>query len=90
LGIKRNDQKWGKIIAQCWADESFKQRFIANPAAVMKEAGLEVPEGVEFKVVENTDKVQYILLPAKTCKLYDEQLDGVSGGQIVCCCVWED
>gem|GEM_PF-760869 len=74
------DKKWGKLIAQCWADEAFKQRFIADPAAVMKEAGLEVPEGVEFKVAENTDKVQYILLPEKPGELSDEQLDGVSGG----------
>jgi hypothetical protein len=46
----------------------------------MKEAGLEVPAGVEFKVVENTDKVSYILLPPKPDELADEQLDAVSGG----------
>jgi 1,2-phenylacetyl-CoA epoxidase catalytic subunit len=45
---KPNEQakKWGKLISQCWADETLKQRFIADPAAVLMEAGLEVPEGV--------------------------------------------
>ncbi|MEN6459901.1 MAG: NHLP leader peptide family RiPP precursor [Syntrophomonas sp.] len=79
---KQNEQakKMGKIISQCWVDEAFKQQFMADPATIMKEAGLEVPEGVEFKVVENSDKVNYILLPAKPSELTDEQLNGVSGG----------
>lgn len=70
----------GKIFAQCWADETFKQRFMDDPEEILKEAGLEVPEGVAFRVVENTDKVNYILLPAKPNELSDEQLDGVAGG----------
>ncbi|MEN6459902.1 MAG: NHLP leader peptide family RiPP precursor [Syntrophomonas sp.] len=73
-------KKMGKIISRCWADEAFKQQFMADPATILKEAGLEVPEGAKFKVVENTDKVNYILLPAKPSELTDEQLDGVSGG----------
>ena len=79
---KTNDQakRLGKLISQCCADEAFKQRFIAEPTAVMKEAGLEVPEGVEFKVVENTDNVNYILLPAMLGELSDKLLDAVVGG----------
>ena len=79
---KQNEQAkiMGKIISQCWIDEAFKQRFIAEPATVMKESGLEVPVELEFKVVENTDKVNYILLPSKPDELSDEQLDTVSGG----------
>lgn len=79
---RQNEQakKMGKIISQCWADEAFKQRFITDPAAVMKEAGLEVTEGVDIKVVENTDKENYIILPAKPANLSDEELNGVSGG----------
>ena len=84
---KSNEQskKWGKLISQCWADEALKQRFIADPAAVLKESGLEVPEDMEFKVVENTDKVNYILLPPKPGELSDDQLDAVAGGRINNC-----
>lgn len=82
----QNEQakKMGKIISQCWADEAFKQRFISDPAAVMKEAGLEAPGGVELKVVEDSEKVNYILLPQKPDELSDELLDGVAGG--ICSC----
>jgi hypothetical protein len=37
---------------------------------------MEVSEGIEFKVVQNTDKVNYILLPAKPGELSDDQLEG--------------
>ncbi|MGE5398635.1 MAG: NHLP leader peptide family RiPP precursor [Chitinophagales bacterium] len=81
---KRNEQaeKMGKIISQCWTDEAFKKRFIADPATVMKEVGMELPAGVEFQVVENTDQVKYILLPPKQDELNDEQLDEVTGGSV--------
>jgi hypothetical protein len=90
--MEKNEQakKWGKLVSQCWADEAFKQRFIADPAAVMKEAGLEVAEEMEFKVVENTDKVNYILLPAKPGELSDEQLDSVVGGFCIPGCAFCD
>ena len=34
----------GKIIANAWADEAYKLRLINNPAVVLKEEGLPVPE----------------------------------------------
>ncbi|MBP2638071.1 MAG: hypothetical protein H6Q72_3978 [Firmicutes bacterium] len=74
-------KKWGQIVAKCWADEAFKARFKADPAAVFKEYGLVVPVGL--KVVENLPEVNYIVLPAKPADLSDEQLDGVAGG-ILC------
>lgn len=93
--VKEQEQnkKWGKLISQCWADEAFKQRFISDPGAIMKEAGLDVPAGVELKVVEDknsivdTDTIKYILLPPKPGKLTDEQLDAVAGGGIDWNCV---
>lgn len=42
---------------------------------------------MEFKVVENTDKVKYILLPPKPSELSDDQLEAVSGGGVVCNCL---
>jgi hypothetical protein len=72
--------RWRNIISQCWADEAFKRRFIADPPAVMKEAGFDVPADIEFKVVENTDKINYIVLPADSSQLSDDQLDNVAGG----------
>jgi hypothetical protein len=58
-------KKWSKVVAEAWADDTFKERLIKDPPAALKEFGIEVPPGVEFRVVENTDKVRYVTLPPK-------------------------
>lgn len=58
-------KKMQKVIAKAWADEAFKQKLITQPAQTLKDEGLVVPPEVELKVVECTDKVLYIVLPAK-------------------------
>ncbi len=80
---EETQKKMGQLIAKAWADEDFKKQLIANPKEVGKEFGLEAPENVEVKVVENTDKVFHFVLPKKKSdELSEEDLDRVSGGQI--------
>lgn len=75
-------KKFAKLIAKCWADEEFKEKFMKNPAKVLKDEGVEYPKGMKFKVVENTDKMAYIIIPPKpTQELSDEQLDKAAGGK---------
>jgi hypothetical protein len=71
-----------QIIAKAWADEEFKQRFLADARAVLKEEGVDIPDGIEVRVVENTDKVFHMLLPNKprAKELSDDELDRVAGG----------
>jgi hypothetical protein len=73
---------WAQVVARAWSDEAFKARLLADPAAVLKEAGMEVPEGVQFKVVETSARVVPLILPAspESGELSEEQLAAVSGG----------
>src|SRR5436305_1928193 len=71
---------YGRIVAKAWSDDAFKQRLLADPAAALQAEGLPVAAGVELRVVENTDKVAYLTLPAKPAELSDEMLDKVAGG----------
>jgi adenylyltransferase/sulfurtransferase len=48
-------KKYNKIVAKSWLDPVFKRRLIDNPAKVLKEEGIDVPEGVEVKVLESTE-----------------------------------
>jgi hypothetical protein len=59
------DKKWAKMIAKTWADEDYKARLIAEPARVLKEEGIDVPDDVEIRVVENTSRLSYLVLPVK-------------------------
>ena len=74
-------KQYGQVVAKAWADDAFKQRLLAEPAAVLQAEGIAVPEGVELRAVENTDKVMYLMLPPKpSAELSDEQLDQLAGG----------
>ena len=44
-----------QIIAKCWADEGFKQKLLADPAATLAAEGTPLPAGLTVKAVENTD-----------------------------------
>jgi hypothetical protein len=63
---KKAQQQGTKIITKAWADEKFKARLLAEPAAVLKEEGIEVPEGITIKVLENTDKVTHVVIPLRS------------------------
>ena len=70
----------GKVIAKAWADEGFKARLLADPAAVLAAEGLQTPAGVTLKVLENTAGVFNLVLPARPAELSDSDLDQVAGG----------
>jgi hypothetical protein len=78
-----DENKFGDIVSKCWNDEAFKKRFMSDPKSVLAEHGMAVPEGLNVKVVENTDDLMHITLPPKPAKpgeLSDAALDQVSGG----------
>lgn len=71
----------GQVVAKAWADAAYKERLKADPAAVLAEQGLDVPDDVEVRVVENTDNVVYLTLPPPPSEeLSDDALEAVAGG----------
>lgn len=76
------DKQWGQLVAKAWADEQLKARLIENPEAVLKEHDIAVPPGMQVKVVENTDRMLFLPLPARpsTEELANEDLLQVAGG----------
>jgi hypothetical protein len=76
-------KKMSQLIAKCWADEGFKRKALADPAATLKSEAVELPAGLSIKAHENTDKVVHLVIPAKPTDLSDEDLDNVVGGDEV-------
>jgi hypothetical protein len=78
-----NDEQNGRIAADVFArtmtDPEFKAQFIADPAGVLSAAGVEVPEGLTIKVVENSSSTFYVVLPDPEA-VTDELLAAASGG----------
>jgi hypothetical protein len=75
-------KQFGQLIAKTWSDEAFKQALIANPAATLKASGINLPAGVDFRVVEDSPKIIHLVLPPKpgSGELGDAELEKVSGG----------
>jgi hypothetical protein len=71
----------GQVIARVWSDEDYKQRLFAHPNEVLTEAGMDIPPGLQFRILENTEKLTYITLPAAPAEeLSDDALEAVAGG----------
>ena len=79
----KTQQALTKIIQKCWEDSKFQARFVAEPAAVLKEEGVDVPKGLDLKVVVNSENVHHLAIPSKPgAQLPDEALDQVAGGAV--------
>lgn len=51
------------IIKRAREDEKFKQELMKNPKEVLGQFGIQVPEEVEIKVVEESTGGLYLVLP---------------------------
>jgi hypothetical protein len=82
MNEKQNKQQnpMGKIIAKALKDENFKKKLIADPEAVLKAEGVEVPEGITLKAVEDTENTRHIVLPSLSSELSDEEIARIAGG----------
>ena len=72
-----------QLFAACWKDEALKARFMADPKAVLAEYDMDVPDGIDVKVVENADDCVHMTLPAPPAgyaSLTDEELRDAAGG----------
>jgi nitrile hydratase alpha subunit len=84
--MSKQENPLAKVIAQAWSDEDYKQRLVDDPAGALAEAGAGVPEGVQLRVVEDTDTLKHLVLPAAPGdgEIDEEDLERVSGGTCAC------
>ncbi|MTD16842.1 hypothetical protein GIS00_23185 [Nakamurella sp. YIM 132087] len=66
-------------------DKDFRDALIADPAAVLAEQGVEIPEGVAVEVHPSTTETLVLTLPpfagaAADVELSEDDLEGASGG----------
>lgn len=73
-----------RAISKAWKDENFKKELMEKPHQAIAQIGINVPEKIEIKVVEESARVLYLVLPVNpetlTGELTDDSLEGVAGG----------
>ena len=53
------------VVAKAWIDDVFKYKLLSDPARVLKAEGVLIPQGVEVRILEDTDNVLHVVLPKK-------------------------
>ena len=81
--MAENDNKkaWNDLVARYYGDSDFAGRFDSDPAGVLKEMGMEVPEGMKLHVHKNTETDVHLTLPPDPAsELSERTLRFISGG----------
>ena len=71
-----------RIIGLAMSDANFRKKLLADPVRTLRDAGVEVPEGVSVRVVEDTATLVHMVLPAPVgdSEISESDLDMVSAG----------
>lgn len=52
-----------QVVANAWRDEAYRAALLADPAAVLADAGLNLGDGVDVTVLADTDEVRHLAVP---------------------------
>lgn len=70
-----------QMVVRCWTDAEFKTQLLADPVAILQTQGVQVPVGVQVRVVQDSDQVVHWVLPSRPSELSDAALAAVAGGR---------
>lgn len=69
-----------QIAQRAATDDAFKLLLLADPAAVLRAEGLDLPEAMRVVILQDTSEVCHLVLPPLADELSDAQLEAASGG----------
>ena len=69
------------ILARARSDAALRSQLVAGGAAALRALGVDVPDGVTVKFVEDSVTVRHLVIPSpEGAELTDADLDKVAGG----------
>ncbi len=83
--MTEQNNAFAELFAACWKDDALKARFMADPKAVLAERGIDMPDNIDVKVVENSDNTVHITMPMAPDgheEMSMEELSQAAGGSL--------
>lgn len=72
---------YAQFLVRTATDEAFRAALLADAKGALKSQGVEIPEGIEITVVEDTPAQLHLVLPPKLSEeLSAEELEAINGG----------
>jgi hypothetical protein len=73
------DKQWSRIVAKAWVDDTFRDRLLSDPKAILREQGFETTRDIRVIVadeseLQSTDETLYLALPHRPVDLSEEEL----------------
>ncbi|HWA88338.1 MAG TPA: NHLP leader peptide family RiPP precursor [Opitutus sp.] len=59
-----DQEKWSRLVAQCWMNPQFQARLLRDPQSVLAEAGITLPAGVKVQVIAESPTQRTLVIPA--------------------------
>ena len=78
-----NKEKLTNIVVKAIKNPSFALEMMSNTHSVLKSEGILLPDDVVLRVVQDTAKEKYLVLPqsAVASELNENELEAVAGGK---------
>lgn len=67
--MSNRDKVYAQVFAKAWADSEFKRKLSQHPKEVLTKFGLNLPDHISLKLLENTGSIYYYVLPHASVEL---------------------
>lgn len=54
---------WAMTVARIWRSDEYRQKFLADPTAALKEIGVTPPVGTAVRILEDTETTTHVVVP---------------------------
>ncbi len=61
--FEKNQQAFSDVLAKYYGDPDFRAQMEADPTAILRAAGVDIPADTTVELLFNTDELIHIVLP---------------------------
>jgi len=83
MSNEQTEKKLSQLASRASTDQNFKQKLVNDPAPLLRENGIEIPDGTEPRVVADKESISFEFVPQQShsgAELTESALSAVAGG----------